>query len=144
MGKEFQRKNLRTSNSALQGKHETPNTLSNVAFIQAFDAKISVDRCVLQYELAMNQLEVHGVLPSIHFLLSSSVCNALKEFSMNHWLKPDDFKREQMTVRLNNVSHDCKMRGGSLFGSIGVDNSSTDQPGISLNSKNLLPTCSVL
>lgn len=121
--------------SGVQGKLETPNTLSNVAFIQAFDAKITVDRCVLQDELAMNQLKVHGVLPSIHFLLSSSVCNALKEFSTNHWLKPDDFKREQMTVRLNNVSHDCKVREGSSFGSIGVDNLSTDQPGISLNSK---------
>jgi hypothetical protein len=41
-----------------QGKLETPNILSNIPFIQAFDAMITVDKCILQDELAMNQLKV--------------------------------------------------------------------------------------
>lgn len=124
--------------SGVQGKLETPNILSNIPFIQAFDAMITVHKCILQDELAMNQLKVHGVLPSIQILLSSSVCNALKDFSTNHWLKPDDFKREEMTVisELNNVFHHCKVPGGSGSGSIGVDNLCNNQPGISLNSQN--------
>jgi hypothetical protein len=62
----------------------------------------------------------------------------LKDFSTNHWLKPDDFKREEMTVisELNNVFHHCKVPGGSGSGSIGVDNLCNNQPGISLNSQN--------
>jgi len=54
-----------------------------------------------------------------------------------HRLKPDDFKREQITAisELSNVFDGSKVPEGSAFGGIGVDNLCNNQPGISLNSK---------
>eukprot|EP01018_Ginkgo_biloba_P017830 Gb_28330 [translate_table: standard] len=90
----------------VQGKLGSPEVFPDVSFIRSFDASMIIDLCLLRDEPTMNQLKVHGALPSLHIYLSSIICITLKDFCTDLKLKHGGSKNDQnekSTADMHNV-----------------------------------------